>query len=176
MKPREPRRKIFVKARVRIGNIWRDVCVRDISSRGLLLQGRSAPSRGTYIEICRGRHAIVARVVWSSEERFGVQAQDRINIEGFVGEPDVSGIDYRTAVLADPAFDRRAAARAPQRASIEQRIERSRRMSATFQFAVMIAAGAVAASTAFSMVGETLAAPLQRISTSFAAPAMPPQQ
>lgn len=164
MTPREPRRKVFVKARIRIGGRWGDVCVRDISSRGLLLQARSAPPRGTYIEVRRGRHTIVARVVWTSDERFGVQAQDRISIDGFVSEQDLSTLDFSKVSESQPGFERRSSPRTSE-AQLGQRAEQSRRLSSVLQFGVLTGLGAFAATIAFDIVGQTLSAPLGALST-----------
>lgn len=175
MKPREPRRKVFVKARIRVGGSWGDVCVRDISSRGLLLQASEVPRRGSYIEVRRGRHNIVARVVWAAEQRFGVQAQDPISIEGFVGESDLSSIDFKSASRAQPGFDRRAEPRGSEAQRLEQRLERSRRISAILQFGVLVGMGAAAATAAFDIAGKTLAAPLAILTASLGGPnASPP--
>lgn len=167
MTPREPRRKVFVKARIRIGGSWGDVCVRDISSRGLLLHSRSAPPRGTYIEVCRGSHRIVARVIWSKDQHFGVQAQDRISVDGFVGEPDSSGVDFASARKADPQFERRSSPRTA--AALEQKAERSRRIAATLQFAAVVGLGGFAATMAFDAVAQTLSAPLTTVTATLEA-------
>lgn len=158
MKPREPRRKVLVKARMRLDGAWGDVCIRDISSRGLLLQGALPPPRGTYIEVFRGRHIIVARVVWTKDRSFGVQAQDRINIDAVVGEPDLSGIDYAAAVKAQPGFDRRRSPRETE-ARIAERAQRSRSLSAAMEFGFMAALILFAATAAFSVITDTLARP-----------------
>jgi hypothetical protein len=80
-KPRELRRRVMVPARVRHGGSWADACILNISSRGLLVHsGRPIP-RGTDIEIWRGDHVIVARVVWGEGGRTGLQAHERLPID-----------------------------------------------------------------------------------------------
>src|SRR5690349_16447421 len=123
MKQREPRRNVLIRARMRNGPSWADVNIRNISSRGLMVQAASSPPRGSYVELRRGRHAIVARVAWSNGRRFGVQTQDRLDVDAIVAEPDQSSSDFRKAKAADPAFERRATPRAPTRAEIERRAE-----------------------------------------------------
>lgn len=81
MKPREPRRKTLVRARVNAGGAWHDACILNISSSGLGMQAASPPPRGAYLEIRRGLHVIVGRVMWSREHRFGVKAQDRLPVD-----------------------------------------------------------------------------------------------
>jgi hypothetical protein len=161
---------VFVKARIRVGGSWGDVCVRDISSRGLLLQAANVPPRGSYIEVRRGRHSVVARVVWASDERFGVLAQDRISIDGFVGEPDLSTIDFNTASRAQPGFERRAAPRGSEVQRLEQKLLRSRRISSVLQFMTLAGLGAIAATAAFDIVGSTLSMPLAAMNASLQGP------
>lgn len=166
MTPREPRRKVFVKARIRIGGSWGDVCVRDISSRGLLLQGREAPPRGTYLEVRRGRHVVIARVVWTGEQRFGVQAQDKISVESFVADPDLSSMDFKSVSAFQPGFERRSSPRGVE-AGIIQKAEQSRRISSFMEFAVVVGLGVLAATVAFDVVGQTLSGPLETLSSTF---------
>jgi hypothetical protein len=161
MKPREPRRKVLIKARMRLGGAWRDVCIRNISSRGLLLQAASAPSRGTYVELFRGRHLIVARVVWTSEEQFGVHTQDRLNVDAIVTEPDLSAVEFTKAVAGDPGFERRSRPRPPSPAELA---ERSRLLSRTLEFGCLAAFCISAGMLLFGTVERTLTDPLEIVS------------
>lgn len=45
------------------------------SSRGLALRSDQAPPRGAYVELRAGDEVIVARVVWSKDEFFGVRTR-----------------------------------------------------------------------------------------------------
>lgn len=65
VKPREERQKVMIKARMRTGVSWHDVCILNLSAHGVGLQAAEPPARGTYVEIRRGPHVIVARVAWS---------------------------------------------------------------------------------------------------------------
>ena len=58
MKPREERQKVMVKARMRSGTSWHDVCILNLSVHGLGIQAAEPPERGTYVEICRGSQAM----------------------------------------------------------------------------------------------------------------------
>jgi hypothetical protein len=139
-KPREPRQKVVLPAKMRSGAAQVDVCIRDVSSRGMLLQAGTPPPRGTYVEILRPGYAIVARVVWAREHRFGVLARERISL--------ASVLDRRSAIRPGPSLlpplnqgarGRRRSPPAPPDA------ERSRARSAFFQFAALVlAAGTVA--------------------------------
>lgn len=167
MKPREPRRKVLIRARMRLDGCWRDVRIKDISSRGLLLEAPAAPQRGTYLEVFRGKHVIVARVVWSSDTRFGVLAQDRMNVDAIISEPDLSqharAVDPATQQLAE----RRSSSR-PTADQIAQRATRNKHRSAAMQFAFTVALGASFAVTLFGIVEETLAKPVKTISEQLA--------
>jgi hypothetical protein len=77
---REPRRKVMIRAMMRAEGPRADVCVRDISSRGLMIQANSPPPRGTYVDIDCAGHQIVGIVVWRRGHRFGVNSCERIDV------------------------------------------------------------------------------------------------
>ena len=156
MKPREPRLKCVVKGRMRLNGVWKDVCIRNISSRGMLLQAGPAPARGTYIEVYRGRHVIVARVAWAKENRFGIQTQDRLNIKAILGEPDLSGVSYNDAIKTQPTFERRSAPR-PTQADLRWRAEQSRFKAKALEFACIAAVAGSIGMILFDTVSDTLA-------------------
>ncbi len=158
MQVREPRRKVLIKARMRVGASWGDACILDVSSRGLLLQAASPPSRGAYCEVRRGRHVIVARVVWSSHHRFGVRTQDRIVADALIEEPDASGAEPPQASGAEPAVERRAPTR-PRDHDHEQ----SRWRARAIEFACIAIAGGFLATIGFGTVGRVLAHPLTSV-------------
>jgi hypothetical protein len=51
--------KVLVKARMRNGNAWSDVCLVNLSSRGAGLQCATPPSAGSYVEIKRGSNVVI---------------------------------------------------------------------------------------------------------------------
>ncbi len=79
-RPREPRQKVVLPARMRAGAGQVDVCIRDISSRGMLIQAGVPPARGTYVEILRPGYSVTGRVVWSKQHKFGVEARGKISL------------------------------------------------------------------------------------------------
>jgi PilZ domain len=83
-KPRELRRRVIVPARLRHGSSWTDACILNISSRGLLIHTGRPLSRGAEVEIRRGEHVIVARVVWRDGGRAGLRADERVPVEDIV--------------------------------------------------------------------------------------------
>ena len=150
MKPRESRRKVLIDARLRHERGWSDARILNISRLGLMARAPTTPARGTYVEIYRGTHRIVARVVWVQDDRFGARAQDAIAVDAIA----------RGEEAPPPALDcsdRRFKPRAPSSA---ERAERSRRWSRKAEFLAVSGFGCAAAFLAFDMVRETLSRPL----------------
>lgn len=168
MKPREARRKVLIKARMRRDNGWSDVCIRDISSRGLMLQAASAPARGSVVEVTRGRHMIIARVVWTNGQRFGVNTQERLNVDAIIAEPDLTSINYHKRLATDPTFDRRARIRPS--VSHADAAERNRWWGQKVDFA-SICLFAICLVVALYSVAETvLRAPLSQVAAAMRKP------
>lgn len=155
LKPREERRKVLVRARMRCGARWSDVCIVNIASRGIGLQAAEPPERGEYLEIRRGRHVIVGRVVWSKGHRFGVKAQATLPVYSIANEPDCD-------VPASPDEERRQVAR------VAPKHETSRRRGRLLEFAFVAAAGLSFAVSAVAVVQEAFASPLSIVSTALA--------
>jgi len=151
VKTREPRRTVFVPARMRVGSIWSDVCIRNISSRGMMLQSDSPPPTGSYIELRRGAQTVIGRAVWVGGRALGVRTQDRVPVEDILNEP------RRTAAPTDGERradrDRLAAAERARRAA------RNQRFASAFQFAVIAIAGLGAAGFAATKVFDVLSRP-----------------
>ena len=160
MKPREPRQKVLIDARLRQDCGWSDARILDISRRGLMVRASVAPARGAYVEINRGSHRIVARVVWAKDGRFGAAAQDPIDAEA-VARGDQAPLP--AAANFNP--DRRVT----RRGSTGEREDRSRRRSRQLEFVVMSALGSGAAFLAFDTVHETLSRPVSQIEAALAA-------
>jgi hypothetical protein len=161
MKAREPRRTVYLSARMRMGATWGDIVIRNISSRGLLVEGSSAPPRGTYLELRRGRHVIVARVAWSGGDRFGLQTQAPLAVDAIVAEPGTAAPAVRNA---EPAFERRAVPRIPAARRIAERAERSRRLARATQFVSIVAFSLSTVAFGGAVLAETLSAPLAQVS------------
>lgn len=112
-KPREMRQKVVLPARMRAGAGQVDVCIRDVSSRGMLIQAGVPPPRGTYVEIIRPGYSVTGRVVWSKHHKFGIQSRETIRIGAVLerrnasrpGSPplDQSGGPVRLTPRPDPA-------------------------------------------------------------------------
>ena len=153
-KPRQDRRRVLIPARMKQGLSWTDVCIRNMSSRGLLLQGRSPPSPGSYVEIRRDNHIIVARVIWSNQNEFGAHAQDFLPIDQIIRGPEgaISAGDSRN--------EHQAERRAVPRPSFDRSHEASRQLSSVMQYGFMIIVGLSLAIATVSSVRKALISPL----------------
>jgi hypothetical protein len=90
MKKREPRRRVMLPARMRLDGRWIDVSIRNLSSRGMQITAQQPVDRGAYVEIRRGRHVVIGRAVWRQGDSFGLQAQDRIDLDGITDRPEAT--------------------------------------------------------------------------------------
>lgn len=82
---REERRKVLIRATMRAGGPRTDVCIRDISTRGIMAQASAPPPRGTYVDLDCAGHQIVGMVIWRRERRFGIRTRERINVAALAG-------------------------------------------------------------------------------------------
>ena len=139
---------------MRLGGAWSDACILNISSRGMLLQSARPPGRGSYVEIRRGPHVIVARVVWAKQHRFGVKSQDCLAVDLLVGEAGGS-----EGAAAGPVLVERRAA--PRRRS---RADSSRAFGRAFEFACIGCLAAMGATVLLGAVHEALARPFAAVS------------
>lgn len=57
---------------------WHDVTVRNVSSRGMMLQCRIPPQQKAFIEVRHRGMSIVGRVMWSSNDCFGISTQQAV--------------------------------------------------------------------------------------------------
>jgi len=84
-KPRaENRTKVAVRASLRDRGPQRDVCILDVSTRGLLATTATPPKFGEFVEILVNDKSLVGHVKWSSSRRFGIVLQDRISVINFL--------------------------------------------------------------------------------------------
>ena len=74
----------MIPARLRNGAAWADACILNISSRGLLVHSPRGVPQGGIVELRRGEHVIVARVVWRDGTRVGLRADDRLPVDEII--------------------------------------------------------------------------------------------
>lgn len=137
-------------ARLRHGASWSDACILNISSRGLMIHTGRPIAQGTMVEIRRGDHAIVARVMWRDGARAGLQAEERVPIEEIV------------TIGQSPALQLTAAR--VERRNQPRPEDRSRSRGRVIEFAGVVAISACIAGAALSMVHVAFARPLAVVS------------
>jgi hypothetical protein len=84
---REHRKRVRIRAEMRVDAKRMDVVICNVSSRGLLLSAEYTPQRGTYIELSRAGVVTVARVMWANDGRFGVQTRDKLDVSAMNHAP-----------------------------------------------------------------------------------------
>lgn len=75
-----PRVRVSIRARMRDGLRYCDICVLDISQRGFMATTATPPKRGEFVEIVLGTTWLVGQVRWASHHRFGIALQERIDV------------------------------------------------------------------------------------------------
>ncbi len=76
---------VTLPARLRIAGAWTDVRIRNVSSRGMLLEMANPPLPGCYVEVSRGRYRYTARVAWAEGNLCGIHIDGKIQIAALTG-------------------------------------------------------------------------------------------
>jgi len=152
VKPREDRQKVMLSARMRSGASWHDACILNMSSRGLMLQTAARTERGAYLEVRRGPHVIVARVIWTGPQRVGLKAQDMLSIDAIVAELAIADASR------EKLHDRRQAPRARQDPA-----DRARQTARAMQAVTLGGLGVAAAIIAFAGIQQALGNSIGRV-------------
>jgi len=151
-RPRELRRRVVLPARMRMDSSWCDACILNISSRGLMIHVGGGAPNGDTVELRRGHHVIVARVVWRDGSRAGLHSDDRLPVEEILSLSQAPALQ----LTADVAFvDRR---KQPRREH-----EHSRWRARWLEFASVTVVGAGLAATVFSIVESALSKPMDAV-------------
>lgn len=150
---RELRRRVMLPARLRAGMQWSDVCILNISSRGLLIHSPRPTAKGATVELWLGEHLIVARVVSRDGPRVGLRSEDRVPVEQIIslGEADALQLTAGNA-------SRRERRRRQRASQLHARLR-----GRTIEFTAVSAIGASLAIAAWSIAEQALARPLTAI-------------
>jgi hypothetical protein len=151
-RPRELRRRVVLPARMRADSGWCDARILNISSRGMMIDvGRGAPRADT-IELRRGTHVILARVVWRDGSRAGLHCEDRLPVEEILSLSQAPALQLTAA----PGFTER-------RTQPRRQHDQSRSQGRIAEFASVGVIAASLALTLFGIVEQALAAPMDAI-------------
>ena len=144
---------------MRVGAAWRDACILDMSSRGLMIQANEPLAGGSYIEVRRGRHVIVARVMWSDSRRCGLRTQDPLPTDAIIAEPEQ---------CAGPPLLPQQERRLHRSAPPPSEHERSRWRARAFEFAMVVTIGGACGTIAYGAVRDALSRPLGAVELALA--------
>ena len=133
---------------------WGDVCILNISSRGMQLQAARPPERGSFVEIRRGPHVIIGCVAWTKQHRFGIRSQDVLFVDAITAEP--GDVEAQRRQPAYTAIDQRVRPRAPNNDS-------SRLFGRALEFACLGCVAAVGAMALYGAAAEAFAKPLSAV-------------
>ena len=153
MKLREKREDTFLEARLNFDGSWQDVLIRNVSAHGVMIQCRAPPPRGSYVEIRRGRYAIVGHVRWNAEHRCGTRSQDVI---------DLAQLTDDAHCRKPPGPERRHASR-PRQASLAK-LRQSRSTGRFLEFGFLAAGAATVAIFIGTSVADIFSEPVVTIS------------
>jgi hypothetical protein len=153
-KPRELRRRVVVPARLRHGASWTDACILNISSRGMMIHSGRPVAQGAEVELRRGDHVILARVVWREGGRAGLRAEDLVPVDEIMSLGQSHGFQLTAA-----SGERRRQPRAA---------DRSRMRGRAIEFAGVAAIAATLASAGLVMVEAAFVRPLAIVAATLA--------
>lgn len=151
---RDTRYKVIIPGKLRAGSVPVDVCIRDVSARGICAVSTSPPARGTFVELIGAPMPIVGRVMWTNELRFGIEVRGRLDVSAFLaGRGDANPIIEQ---VAKPAYANDAAK--PARSA-----EANRHLGQLLQYVVFVSIAAGAAFGAAQFVYEILSGASSKI-------------
>ena len=150
---------IFVPCRITAGTTWGNACIHAVGPKLVVISSTLPLPVGGYVDIRRGTLVVIGRVLWLRDDRFGIRTQDPVSATALVNEPRLA---QRPA--AGDQVDRRHGSRERPPLSLAAQAERSRRLSATLQFAALTAAASGGAYLLASHLYLALAVPFTRIS------------
>jgi hypothetical protein len=140
----------MLPARLRVGVRWSDACILNISSRGLMISAGNAFVEGSTVEVRRGAHAILARVMWREGPKAGLWADEPLPVEDIVTMAQSATLEVTAADSLTMERRRR------KRAIYDDSRQRARALQ--FAFSVVVAVGLSAA--ILSMVQHAFGKPI----------------
>jgi len=89
---------------------WSEVCIRNVSVHGMMLEMSKPPAPGSYVELRRANVVVVARVMWAELDRCGLRTQGKVDVGALSGgkesSPGPSGNDQAVREPARLRSDR----------------------------------------------------------------------
>ena len=101
---RNERQLTSIHAQMRKGDDWIPVTLANLSTHGVMVKSEDPPEIGTQVEIRHRGVAIYGIVAWSSSSRFGVKANEEIDMDALTAQSDVR---VRSARIDAPIRDQK---------------------------------------------------------------------
>lgn len=156
-KSRELRRRVMLRARMRTQSGWRDACILNVSSHGLLINAPAAAAGpGSSVELWHGEDLIVATVVWRRGSRAGLCTEDRLPMEEILAVSRAAPFHF--AAPSSQRGDR------PKGVSTH---DEGRLRARRIEFCGVAFVGLLLAAGAFIMMEQAFAKPLAYVEAAF---------
>jgi hypothetical protein len=78
-KQREARSPVLLNGLLRGGGEERIVRIKNVSSRGMMIEASEAPDVGVTVEVSVGRVAVLGRIVWRKGKQLGIHSRSTID-------------------------------------------------------------------------------------------------
>ena len=138
-------------ARLRSTSGWTDACILNISSRGLLVHSARTGPAGSVVELWRGDHVIVARVMWQDGARAGLQSDDKLPVD------QILSLNSSTALILTAAQPQAG------QPTWERRKRDRRSQGRLIEYAGVVLIACSLAMTTFNLVVDVLGKPMAMI-------------
>lgn len=160
---RDERYRVLISATMRAGGRPIDVCIRDVSLRGICIVATTPPPRGTIVELTGPSAPIVGQVTWSADRRCGIAVGGRIDLPRLLAQRSNGPAPHELVPL--PAYAT-APAPPPKQCSAED----NRNTGKTMQLVFTVLLGTVMTAAIGQLVYETLALASNRVTAVLEAP------
>ena len=139
-------------ARLRSTSGWTDACILNISSRGLLVHSARTGPAGSVVELWRGDHVIVARVVWQDGARAGLQSDDKLPVD------QILSLNSSTALILTAAQSQQGG-----QPTWERRKRDRRSQGRMIEYAGVVLIACSLAVTAYDLMVQALGRPMSAV-------------
>jgi hypothetical protein len=98
----QPRSNVFLSAALLVGSAALPVLLRNLSTRGALLDGASLPPAGSQVRVLRGELSADGEIAWQAQDQAGLRFSSEIDVEQWVrriGHGGQQRIDRAVAAL-----------------------------------------------------------------------------
>ena len=154
--PRELRRRVILRTRIRAGGGWSDATILNLSSQGFMLNATVGALQADKVELWHGEHVIVATVIWRRATQAGLRADSPIPVDSLMALSEAPPLQL-TGAPQWPQVERRRRRRVSDDTRFQAR---------AFEFGSFTVITAFLALGAFAMMEQGVT-PLQYVNAAF---------